>query len=214
MWPRRSINYCDEVTRDFCFGVKDIDQRKVMMLPWVKSKIDIPVIAPLKQISFFENISKLINANLPALDTNFIPFISLPETNIKVFTKSKSISKSLTSERYQFVEEKVDADIIWLESPAYDFESFFDDGPQQIVNSFPYDYLMTVTAYLSELTKYDRDTPDEQNPSWFRTTYDMLTEFDSFVSNFIQNSRDKGILGKQVLDYITFEFRNKIFRKK
>ena len=44
-----------------------------------------------------------------------------------------------------------------------------------------------MTAYLSELTKYERDQENNQNPSWFTTTYDMLTEFDSFVSHYLQS---------------------------
>ena len=54
-----------------------------MMYPWVKSKIDIPICAPLKQISFFEKISDLIDAKSPALDTDMIPFISPPNKDIK-----------------------------------------------------------------------------------------------------------------------------------
>ena len=44
------------------------------------------------------------------------------------------------------------------------------------------EFIFSVPAYLSELSKYERDLDEEQNPSWFRTTYDILTEIDSFVS--------------------------------
>jgi len=50
-----------------------------------------------------------------------------------------------------------------------------------------------VTAYLSELTKYERDQENNQNPSWFTTTYDMLTEFDSFVSHYLQTGDDESV---------------------
>ena len=77
------IRQYEEVTRDFCHGVSDLDQRRVMLYPWVKSKIDTPIAAPLKQISFFEKVSDLIDAKSPALDADMIPFISAPESNIK-----------------------------------------------------------------------------------------------------------------------------------
>ena len=50
-----------------------------------------------------------------------------------------------------------------------------------------------MTAYLSELTKYERDQENNQNPSWFTTTYDMLTEFDSFVSHYLQTGDDASV---------------------
>ena len=50
-----------------------------------------------------------------------------------------------------------------------------------------------MTAYLSELTKYERNQENNQNPSWFTTTYDMLTEFDSFVSHYLQSGDDSSV---------------------
>ena len=50
-----------------------------------------------------------------------------------------------------------------------------------------------MTAYLSELTKYERDQENNQNPSWFTTTYDMLTEFDSFVSHYLQSGETSNV---------------------
>ena len=130
-------------------------------------------------------------SQIKALDTNLIPFISLPSSGAKVFTKCNEIRKNLTSERYTFVDKIHDADIVWLSTPISDFEVFFNEGPHRMVNSCPYDYLMTITAYLSELAKYERNV-DDQNPSWFRKTYDMLTEFDSFVAYYLNTT--KGIV--------------------
>ena len=165
-----------------------------MLYPWVKSKIDTPIAAPLKQISFFEKVSDMIDAKSPALDADMIPFISAPESNIKgnftlnfrynfiVFTKSEQVKKYLTCENYEFTEDAALADVVWLSEPIYNFSKFFDENPARLVSSFPFEYLMIVPAYLSELVKYERDLDDEQSPSWFATTYDMLTEFDSFVA--------------------------------
>ena len=100
-----------------------------------------------------------------------------------MFTKSAQIKKYLTSELYNLVDDLSEADIVWQTEPVYNFSSFFDQNPATLITSFPFEYLMIVPAYLSELVKYERDLDDEQSPSWFVTTYDMLTEFDSFVAS-------------------------------
>ena len=92
------------------------------------------------------------------------------------------MKKYLTSENYEFTEDAAFADVVWQSEPIYNFSKFFDENPARLVSSFPFEYLMIVPAYLSELVKYERDLDDEQSPSWFATTYDMLTEFDSFVA--------------------------------
>ena len=143
LFPKRSAAYCDEITRDYCNGIKDLDQRRVLMYPWAPSKIDVPPIAPLKMIKFFEKVSDQLDAKSPSLDSDLIPFITPPSGNVAVFSKCKFIKRFLTSEKYHFVEEKSDADIVWLNEPVGNFEDFFNEGPHQIVNSYPFEYLFT-----------------------------------------------------------------------
>ena len=94
-------------------------------------------------IKFFEKVSDQLDAKSPSLDSDLIPFITPPSGNIAVFSKCKFIKRFLSSEKYHFVEEKSDADIVWLNEPVGNFEDFFNEGPHQIVNSYPFEYLFT-----------------------------------------------------------------------
>ena len=94
-------------------------------------------------IEFFENVSDQLDAKLPSLDSDLIPFITPPAGIVSVYTKCKLIKRFLNSEKYRFVDQKENADIVWLNEPVSNFESFFNDGPHQIVNSYPFEYLFT-----------------------------------------------------------------------
>ena len=61
------------------------------------------------------------------------------------------------------------ADILWLKNPIYNFSDFFDLTPHQLVNSFPFEFHLTIKRYLSNLS-------NRSGTGSVPITFDLLTE--------------------------------------
>ena len=186
LFPRRSAVQCMEVTRDYCYGVTDTDARRVQMMPWVKSKLSAPTVTCEKPRQFFEQIAEQLEMGT-VMDPGMIPFISPPAANIQVYTDTDHVRESLSDSLFELVDNRDQADILWLNGPVLDFSKQFDSGPAQLVNSIPFQYLLTVKIDLAQLARRTV-LRTGAHAHWLPATYDILTELESLCVEF--NRRD------------------------
>lgn len=183
MFPRRSLRPFEEVTRDYSAGTKKSDDRSIRLYHLVQSKIEASPAAPQKPAEFFEKIADKLNMTLPSLEAHMIPEIKPPTQNIKVYAETAQVQKHLNDELFELVPDRSSADILWLQKPVHDFQEQFDQAPHQIVNSFPFEYLMTVKVDLTEMAKRKRKD-GETSVHWYSPTYDLLSEAANFIAEF------------------------------
>ena len=179
LFPRKSVGEMEEITRDFCPGLgDDVRSRVVQMLPWVTSKLEADPRPPSKPKEFFDAIANKLKMTIPGMEPQMIPIISPPSENIKIFTTSKSLKEELKAPMFEFVENKDDADVLWLGRNIYDFLAQFESAPHQIVNCFPFDFLLSVKMDLAQLARRSKVA------NWMAPTYDILTELENFCVEF------------------------------
>jgi len=178
LFPRRPVREMDEVTRDFCHGVATVEQRRVQMYPWVKSKLSAATTPPPKPAEFFATVADKLQMTMPSIDPALIPMIEPPASDIKVFVdETKVFDSAQLGAPFTLVSDRASADILWLRRSVCDFASLFDESPQQLVNSFPFDFLLTVSVDLCQLAR-------RSGGIWMAPTFDIITELENFIAEF------------------------------
>jgi tubulin--tyrosine ligase-like protein 12 len=178
LFPKRNCKLMEEIARDYSYGEKDPDNLRTCLYPWVQSKLSASTVPSQKPREYFEKVADKMEKTLPAIESFMIPFISVPEGTVKVYSEIKYVDDTLTDPRFQLVSEKSEADVLWLSREINDFNNQFDTGPGQLVNSIPCQYLMTVKADLAELAKRIK------GQTWHPLTYDIHSELENFIVEF------------------------------
>ena len=178
LFPRRPVREMDEVTRDYCHGVASVEQRRVQLYPWVKSKLSASNTPPPKPAQFFATVADKLEMTMPSVDPALIPMIEPPVSDIKVFVDvPKGTDFTQLGAPFTLVTDRTSADVLWLRRSVSDFSSLFDDSPHQLVNSFPFDFLLTVPVDLCQLAR-------RSGGLWMMPTYDIITELENFIAEF------------------------------
>ncbi|XP_061193529.1 tubulin--tyrosine ligase-like protein 12 [Saccostrea echinata] len=182
MWPLKDLEENEEVTRDYTPNVQNPEARKARLIPWVSADltaVDYSQKEP--DISFFQSFIKL--ESMP--DPNH-KFSGLPrDRNPKVYLKYMNFHQFLTDKRFDIVETKEEADIIFIQKHFKEYDKY----PDKCVNQFPFERVITVKDLLAVVCRRagdGKEDPDtlERNPKWLPVTYNLETEITQFVSYF------------------------------
>jgi len=104
---------------------------------------------------------------------------------LKVATNYELVIEKLTSKNYEIVKGVDDADIVWLISSLNDSEILKNVEDGKFVNQFPSEASICMKHFLAK-TIYQ----GAGNVKWLQPTYDLLTDLDEFVGDFITREKN------------------------
>ncbi|BFZ09676.1 hypothetical protein BsWGS_12715 [Bradybaena similaris] len=192
MWPIKEVMSGDEATRDFVDGELDPAKRHARLIPWIPQDMsDVSFTQVEPDISYFQSYKQ--DETWPSAD---FEFEGLPrDRNLKVYIDYKELRDQLTDERFDMVDDPLEADILWYCSHFHDFRMFSETRPNCLINQFPSENVLTVKDLLAITARRAADTektnlnPFESNPKWLPVTYNLTTEISKFVSYFQSRER-------------------------
>lgn len=194
LYPISDLEYEDEITVDYIENYKDPEIRKVLLHPWFPMsycELDFNQIEP--GVDYFS--SGHIAENLPNSAIMRDIVVSYDQT-LKVYSEYKYIDEHLTHPRFQVVDNKEEADILWYTHHFKDFKTLSEEKPSTFVNQFPYEYILTIKDLLSIICRRNRKDIEKHSlqttPEWLPATYNLKTELLKFMS-YYQNREKKGL---------------------
>lgn len=122
------------------------------------------------------------------------------EKPVKVYSQYKYVNEYLTDARFQLVENRDEADILWLLEPFYGYKELARKGG--LVNQFPFESVLTVKDLFAIVCRRARTSTELEfaknflddasfSPAWLMPTFDLQSELPQFVS-YYQNRQAKG----------------------
>lgn len=182
LFPIKDSEHSEVVSRDFIENINDTEKRSVLLLPWVYNSFENVDFAHIKPTADYF-LSGHVKESLPNL--NNLQNLH-KKTNYKVFTEYSLIKEHLKDERFEFVDDEEQADILWY---TRHFKTFAElsETSEKFVNQFPFEYVLTIKDLLcivSRRKNYSITENLEMTPKWLPITYNLLTELKQFVSYF------------------------------
>lgn len=190
LFPVKDSEHSEVVSRDYVENVSDPEKRAVLLLPWVYTSFEEVDFAHIKpDANYF--LSGHIKESLPDLNK----LQNLPKnTHYKVFTEYSLIKEYLKDDRFEFVENKEEADILWYTKHFKSFQEL-SETPHKFVNQFPFEYVLTIKDLLCIVCRrktYSITEDLDMTPKWLPVTYNLMTELKQFVSYF-QNRKKRAL---------------------
>lgn len=184
LFPIKDVAMGEEVTRDFAEGQASSPWRRLLLLPWVDSDVEIESFEQFETDEDF--LSNYISETLPEVNT----FKANDSKPLKVFSQYEYVNKYLTDPAFTFVDSEQEADILWLVSHFKTFKELSISSPRVFINQFPCEHVITVKDLLAIVcrrkatgTQYNPETL-ETFPAWLPTTYNLTTELPQLVGYF------------------------------
>lgn len=194
LYPISDLEYEDEITVDYIENYKDPEIRKVLLHPWFPMsycELDFNQIEP--GVDYFSSGHIAENVPNSAIMRDIV--VSYDQT-LKVYSEYKYIDEHLTHPRFQVVDNKEEADILWYTHHFKDFKTLSEEKPSTFVNQFPYEYILTIKDLLSIICRRNRKDIEKHSlqttPEWLPATYNLKTELLKFMS-YYQNREKKGL---------------------
>lgn len=173
IFPIRDLEFGDFLSRDFAEGNTNEDLRKILLLPWRPvSFLDINYLQTEPDKEYF--LSGHVEESLPNNETT----LDL-KNKLKVYTEYELIKNNLKDDRFEITDNETEANILWL---TRHFKEFADLRVDQIVNQFPFEYVITIKDLLNIVCR--RKCRSGHYPSWLPITYNLKTEMDKFISYY------------------------------
>ncbi|CAH1799086.1 unnamed protein product [Owenia fusiformis] len=199
MWPVTNLAEGDEVCRNYVESVMDPLYRKLRLLPWQPNVFTHHSYKPKDEDP--QTFSQYrINETLPEGEVKREP-LSL-DRSLKVYCDVDEVKEYLTDSRFELIESEDDADILWVREHYKDYKTFAEQHPQNFINQYPYDSvitnkdLLTLVAQRSKSKDVsgdgDLNTLSQYFPKWLQVTYNLETELAEFVS-YYQHRENEGL---------------------
>lgn len=176
LFPVKDLRNEDFVYRDFIEGQLEVDRREALLLPWRFKRFTndfrhVPV-----DNAYF--LSGHIAETLPDLQ----PQEKSLQYTYKVYTEYQFIATYLTSDKFVFVDDECDADILWYTKHFRDYEKL-SCTPGVFINQFPFEYVVTIKDLLPVTCRINNKN-EIGSPNWLPITYNLKTELNEFVSYY------------------------------
>ncbi|XP_049300981.1 tubulin--tyrosine ligase-like protein 12 [Anopheles funestus] len=199
LFPTEDIDEGENLYRDFVESVPTgSKERDALLLPWRYDsfvKEDFSQSEPAQDYFLVGHIEE----SLP--DPDVAPPLIDGNRPLKVYSQYDLVNQYLTDASYEIVTDPADADILWMTSHFKEFRELSESNPNQFVNQFPFENVMTIKDLLSIVCRrMAKELPPSvgeeaslaPNPRWLPITYNLKTELVPFVSYF-QNRAQRGM---------------------
>nr|CAI5838493.1 unnamed protein product [Callosobruchus analis] len=179
LFPIKSIEEEDFLTRDYAEGIVDPSRRSAILLHWTPTSFeDISLTPDLPGPDYF--LQGHVKETLPILSKKEIA----KKDVYKVYTQYEMVRLYLTDSRFILVDTEQDADILWYTQHFKDFEELSKNSPEKFVNQFPFEYVITVKDLLCITCRRNQDSL-----RWLPTSYNLVTEVSNFVAYYYHRQK-------------------------
>ncbi|KAH8299965.1 hypothetical protein KR044_007990 [Drosophila immigrans] len=194
------IQDCEQgcaVTRDFVeYVAKDAPQRSALLLPWRETDLSTESFLQVEpSADYFA--SGHIPETYPTTEQSTVNATPARCDPLKVYAEYNVVCAHLTAPEFVLVDNKEEADVLWLTCHFKNFAELAVEMPHKFINQFPFEYVITVKDLLSIVGR--RAAPEHHNattletyPPWLPTTYNLSTELREFVA-YYQKRAAKGL---------------------
>ncbi|KAH8393271.1 hypothetical protein KR215_001529 [Drosophila sulfurigaster] len=193
LFPIRDCEQGCAVTRDFVEYVsKDAPQRSALLLPWSESDLSTESFLQVEpSADYFA--SGHIPETYPTADQPTVEETPVRCDPLKVYAEYDVVCAHLTAPEFVLVDNKEEADVLWLTTHYKNFAELAVETPHKFINQFPFEYVITIKDLLSIVGR--RAAPEHHNaatletyPAWLPTTYNLSTELRQFVAYYQQRA--------------------------
>nr|XP_043619113.1 tubulin--tyrosine ligase-like protein 12 [Erigeron canadensis] len=183
LWPTKSIQYGDECTRDYLFGIGEEKQRSARFTAWFHTP----------QNYFIKEYEKywqnLRSTSSPPVDMAS-KTKSLERSDgrpLRVYTDIPPVEEHLTHPSFIITTDPKEADIIWT-SMQVDEETRKAIGlnDQQSMNQFPFEACLVMKHHLAETVQKAYGSCE-----WFQPTYNLETQLTQFIGDYHVRENNK-----------------------
>ncbi|XP_051748307.1 tubulin--tyrosine ligase-like protein 12 isoform X3 [Ctenopharyngodon idella] len=187
LWPLQDLENGDEVTRDFAYGEADALVRRCRLLPWLPDDLE-AVSDDIQEPSdlYYETI---LQENKEKLPVDIQPYCVPDGKVLKVYAEMKQVLDHLKHPRFQFTENKEEADIIWAFSHIRDYRKLSEERPHVLLNQFPCETVLTTKDCLASVARRARGG---QGALWLPKTFNLQTELPQFIRHY-QQRQERGL---------------------
>ncbi|XP_034111030.1 tubulin--tyrosine ligase-like protein 12 [Drosophila albomicans] len=193
LFPIRDCEQGSAVTRDFVEYVsKDAPQRSALLLPWSETDLSTESFLQVEpSADYFA--SGHIPETYPTADQPTVEETPVRCDPLKVYAEYDVVCAHLTAPEFVLVDNKEEADVLWLTTHYKNFAELAVETPHKYINQFPFEYVITIKDLLSIVGR--RAAPEHHNaatletyPAWLPTTYNLSTELRQFVAYYQQRA--------------------------
>jgi len=192
IYPLEDIAVGEEATRNYILTKNHQDAR---LYPWYPDRLDVDEVSDdwlgkLKEEKEFRG-----SEDYPDGPGEECP----SKQKYKVFSDCFTVREYLTHERFELVEERSEADILWLVGHFRDFKTLAQT-PHKRVTQFPNAMIITCKDLFSETAR--RSIPlrypdgvvpehikENRGPEWLQTTFDLHQELPQFIKCYKERER-------------------------
>ncbi|KAI3694429.1 hypothetical protein L1987_77394 [Smallanthus sonchifolius] len=183
LWPTKNIQYGDECTRDYLFGIGEEKQRSARLTAWFHTPH--PYF-----IREYEKHWQNLRSTSSSLVNKSSTTCSLAHSDghpLRVYTDIPSVEDILTHPGFIITTDPKEADIIWT-SMQVDEETKKAVGlnDQQYINQFPFEACLVMKHHLAETVQKAYGSPE-----WFQPTYNLETQLTAFIGDYYVREKDK-----------------------
>lgn len=183
LWPAKDVQYGDECTRDYLFGIGEEKQRSVRLTAWFHT----PQKYFIKEYeTFWENVKSTSSSPVSkASPTNAL--VRSDGRPLRVYTDIPSVEELLTHPGFIITPDLKEADIIWTRWQV-DEETKKATGinEHQYINQFPFEAYLVMKHHLAETVQKAYGSPE-----WFQPTYNLETQLTQFIGNYYVRENDR-----------------------
>ncbi|KAK9075941.1 hypothetical protein SSX86_004271 [Deinandra increscens subsp. villosa] len=187
LWPTKNIQYGDECTRDYLFGIGEEKQRSARLTAWFHTPHNYFIREYEKH---WQNLKSTSSSLVKKASTTTTTPTSLARSDghpLQVYTDIPSVEELLTHPGFIITTNPKEADIIWT-SMQVDEEARKAIGlnDQQCINQFPFEACLVMKHHLAETVQKAYGSPE-----WFQPTYNLETQLTQFIGDYYVREHDK-----------------------
>ncbi|KAK1408538.1 hypothetical protein QVD17_40399 [Tagetes erecta] len=186
LWPTKNIQYGDECTRDYLFGIGEEKQRSARLTAWFHTPQKYFIREYEKHWQNLRSTSSSLVTK--ASTTNSTTSLARSDGRpLRVYTDIPSVEEFLTHPGFIITTDPKEADIIWT-SMQVDEETKKAIGlnDQQYINQFPFEACLVMKHHLAETVQKAYGSPE-----WFQPTYNLETQLTQFIGDYYVRENDK-----------------------
>ncbi|KAD5317424.1 hypothetical protein R6Q59_032764 [Mikania micrantha] len=177
LWPTKNIQYGDECTRDYLFGIGEEKQRSARLTAWFHTPCSYFI------REYEKHWQNMRSASSSLVNKSSTTSSSLARSNghpLYVYTDIPSVEEFLTHSGFKITTDPKEADIIWT-SMQVDEETKKAIGlnDQQFINQFPFEACLVMKHHLAETVQKAYGSPE-----WFQPTYNLETQLSQFIGDY------------------------------
>uniref|UniRef100_A0AAQ4RE03 Tubulin tyrosine ligase-like family, member 12 n=1 Tax=Gasterosteus aculeatus aculeatus TaxID=481459 RepID=A0AAQ4RE03_GASAC len=184
LWPLQNLQEGDEVSRDYTYEETDPLVRRCRLLPWIPTDLEgVSSVTTEPPDSYFESIALETKEQLPV---EIQPYTVAEDRILKVYSDMSQVTNNLTHPRFQLIEEKEAADIIWSYHHMKDYRKLSEERPHVMLNQFPCESIVTVKDCLAAVA---RRAKGGSQPDWLPETFNLQSELPQFIKCYQQRQQ-------------------------